>query len=149
MGRKLKKTAKIKPQNIKAELNNFNTNERYLREWSEINKELTLKSNKNIDMATESSKLIYNLINETTDWTPVDNSCQRKRNFEVKGYVSGKGKNFIVFMSIICLGKYSSFFENLTQSINKKSIMPKVSRTNVISETNRDQYGSILFDIIE
>ena len=67
MGRKLKKTAKIKPQNIKAELNNFNTNERYLREWSEINKELTLKSNKNIDMATESSKLIYNLINETTD----------------------------------------------------------------------------------
>ena len=110
MGRKLKKTAKIKPQNIKAELNNFNTNERYLREWSEINKELTLKSNKNIDMATESSKLIYNLINETTDWTPVDNSCQRKRNFEVKGYVSGKGKNFIVFMSIICLGKLVNIY---------------------------------------
>ena len=71
-------------QNYQLNVNHINSKERYIKEW-DMSKELQLKSNKNIELASESSKCIYNIINEPNSeelMEPV-----RKK----KGYINGKG----------------------------------------------------------
>ena len=50
-----------------------------------MSKELQLKSNKNIELASESSKYIYNIINEPNSEEHME--PVRKK----KGYINGKG----------------------------------------------------------
>ena len=90
---KSNKTNDVRSNPNLSDSNKFHTTskERYKKDWDN-SKDFILKSIKSSEYATESTKMIYDIINESPEVTPNKNNVKSKRNLYQKGYQNGKGK---------------------------------------------------------